>query len=150
MSIRPIRRLLKLRHGSALVESAMVLPLFLLIVVGTLEFTLCFTSYLSATYAARYGARYAAMHSNTSPSPASTSQVQAVIQSQIFLPNVIPANETILVLYGNRSNPYAQGSGNYKGDLVGIGVIWTQTIHLPWGTSQTLTLNTQAYRVITN
>jgi hypothetical protein len=114
-----------------------------------LEFTLAFASFLSATYACRYGARWGAMHSNSSGAPATTTQIQSQVKSQMFMPNVIPGRMSIVVYYGNRSNPYAVAAGNYQGDLLGVGVIWNQTINLPFGTPQNFYVTTQAYRIIT-
>lgn len=47
-------------RGTVVVESAIALPVFLLIIFGTVEFGLAFRSYLTMTAAARDGARYAA------------------------------------------------------------------------------------------
>lgn len=61
-----MRRLRALRHrarsqrGTAVVESAIALPVFLLVVFGALEFGLAFRSYLTMTAAARDSSRYAA------------------------------------------------------------------------------------------
>jgi hypothetical protein len=53
---------------------------------------------------------------------------------------------TIIVDYGNRT----QGvGGNYTGDLIGVGIIWAQTVQIPFWGSQTYYVTTEAYRVIT-
>jgi hypothetical protein len=52
------------QRGQAMVETAMVLPLLLLIVIGTLEFGMAFDHNLSIEYATREGARTGAALAN--------------------------------------------------------------------------------------
>ena len=57
--------MLKTKHrerGAVAVEMAMILPLLLLIVMGTIEFGRVFNVQVSLTQAAREGARHAAIH----------------------------------------------------------------------------------------
>lgn len=49
-------------RGAVAVEMAIVLPLLLLILLGTIEFARVFNVQVSLTQAAREGARYAAIH----------------------------------------------------------------------------------------
>lgn len=56
-----IRRALKKRRGQAMVEFAMVLPIFILLVMGIMEFGLLFHEYMVVTAASREGARAAAV-----------------------------------------------------------------------------------------
>jgi hypothetical protein len=85
------------------------------------------------------------LHSLSSDNPATVAQVQALIQSNLFLPG--SSNATILVLYGNRGGATA-GAGNYQGDLVGVGIIWTQNISVPFLPKKTYNIAAEAYRVI--
>jgi hypothetical protein len=52
------------QRGQAMVETAMILPLLLLIVIGTLEFGMAFDHNLSIEYATREGARTGAALAN--------------------------------------------------------------------------------------
>ncbi|TEB16845.1 TadE-like protein [Pelotomaculum sp. FP] len=52
-----IRKLIKNKQGQALVELALVLPILLMLVMGTVEFGRIFHSYLLITNATREGAR---------------------------------------------------------------------------------------------
>ena len=52
-----IRKLIKNKRGQALVELALVLPLLILLLFGTMEFGRIFHSYLVLTNASREGAR---------------------------------------------------------------------------------------------
>ncbi|NLA37704.1 MAG: pilus assembly protein [Actinobacteria bacterium] len=58
--MRELRARSRSERGTVVVESAIALPVFLLIVFGTIEFGLAFRSYLTTTAAARDSARYAA------------------------------------------------------------------------------------------
>jgi Flp pilus assembly protein TadG len=49
-------------HGQGLVELAMVVPLLLLLALGTVDFGLAFRTYISLTNAAREGARWISTH----------------------------------------------------------------------------------------
>lgn len=54
-----IRKLIRNKHGQAIVELALALPLIILLVMGTIEFGRFFHSYLLITNASREGARIA-------------------------------------------------------------------------------------------
>jgi len=133
------------QDGTMLVETALVMPVFFLMFFGFVAFSLALIGYMSATYAARVGARYGAMHSASSGSPATVAQIKAVVQDNLFAPGAV-STPTIIVDYGNRT----QGvGGNYTGDLIGVGIIWAQTVQIPFWGSQTYYVTTEAYRVIT-
>jgi Flp pilus assembly protein TadG len=53
------------RHGAVLIESAFTLPVFLLLVVGTLDFGLAVFRQHTIAAAARNGARMAIVHGNS-------------------------------------------------------------------------------------
>lgn len=55
--MRLIKKLIKNKQGQALVEMALILPLLVLILMGTMEFGRIFHSYLLLTNASREGAR---------------------------------------------------------------------------------------------
>jgi len=59
--MRNIRAILKRKHGQAIVEFALILPVFILILLGIMEFGLVFHQYLIVTAASREGARVAAL-----------------------------------------------------------------------------------------
>src|SRR5437867_12150593 len=66
----PDRRLLRARwpsqRGSAIVELTLLVPLFLLMLLGTMDFARVFYTALSVTHAARAGAQYGAQSNVTS------------------------------------------------------------------------------------
>ena len=59
MANRRLRFRARSERGSVVVESALALPLFLLLIFGTMEFGLAFRSYLTLTNATRDAARFA-------------------------------------------------------------------------------------------
>jgi hypothetical protein len=112
--------------------------------MGMLVFGMALISYISATFASRVGARYASLHSLSSDTPCTSAAITAIVQAQLYLPNA--SAPTIMVFYGNRADGV---NGNYVGDLVGIVVIWSQTIQIPFYGSKTFYISNQAYRFIT-
>jgi Flp pilus assembly protein TadG len=79
------------RRGVTLVESAIVLNLFLLLMFGIFEYGRFITQGQLLINAAREGARYATVNANT----ATTAQVQSYVQS--YLVGQIPSNLVINV-----------------------------------------------------
>ncbi|WP_263375891.1 TadE/TadG family type IV pilus assembly protein [Granulicella aggregans] len=130
-------------QGSMVIETALVLPVFFMLLIGIFELSMLLVSICSATYAANVGARYASLNSSTSLSPASQVQIQNVVKANLYLPGTTQP-PTILVLYGDGSS-----TGNYVGDLVGIGVIvFSYSYTIPFYGTRTGLLDVQAYRFI--
>jgi Flp pilus assembly protein TadG len=67
------------RHGATLVEMALVLPIFLLFVMGVFEYGQYEMVRQVVDNASRAGARYAVVNSGT----ATTAQVQSIVSQQI-------------------------------------------------------------------
>jgi Flp pilus assembly protein TadG len=133
------------QHGSMVVETAVVLPVFFVLFIGFCQYSFALATYMNATYAARVGARYASLHSLSSDSPATQAQDEAYIQSLLFFPGA--SKPTVFVYYGDRSGS-TSAVGNYQGDLVGVLVIWSQNINIPFFKNKTIYIATEAYRVI--
>ena len=70
--------------GSVLVETALVLPFYFLIIFGLISFAMIFFSYCSATYAAKAAVRYAAVHSATTLSPCTSSTIQTIVTANLW------------------------------------------------------------------
>ena len=60
--VRLMRGKIAGRHGQALVEFALILPLFLLLVVGIIQFGIGLNYWLDLTHTANQGARYATVN----------------------------------------------------------------------------------------
>jgi len=136
-----LRKAVGEQDGQAVIETAVVLPLFFLCVMGIFELSMMTFSFCSANYAAREAARYASIHSSTSLSPATVASVTAVVNNNLWL-HSSGAPAVVVCWGGGCSNP----SNNLVGNLVGIGVVWWNPPYLKQGT---LLFTTQAYRIIT-
>ncbi len=84
---RPFKREARDQNGGTLLEMAVVLPPFFLLLFGLFEFSIVLLGYCSAAFACREGARYASVHSSTSISPCTTASIQALVKNQIWAPS---------------------------------------------------------------
>jgi len=144
---RSARRLLRLapeQHGSLLVETALVIPLYIGIVFAMSQYAIVMLSYCNATYACRLASRYASMHSSTSLAPDTVSQIKALVTSRLYISSSI--TPTVSVNYYTMT--LSTGS-NVVGNVVLVSVSWSQTLKLPFLSSQTFTISTQNYKAIT-
>jgi hypothetical protein len=87
------------------------------------------------------------LHSLSSDSPVQASDIKTVVQNNLFIPGGSYSANNIIVAYGNRQTG-PTGIGNYQGDLVGVGFVWSQTINIPFMPLKTFYLSSEAYRVI--
>jgi Flp pilus assembly protein TadG len=132
------------QRGNALVEMAVVLPIFLMIFFGISQYAIVLLTYCNATYSCRMAARYASMHSGSSLAPDTVSQLQGFVTSKLFLkPAITP---TVSVNYYTQSG---SPSTNTVGNTVRVAVTWNQTLNLALMNSNTFTISTADYKVIT-
>lgn len=76
------------RRGGALLEGALCINVFLLIVFGAIEFSRVVYAYNVVAYAARDASRYASVRGSSSPSPATAAAISAFVSSQaVMLPS---------------------------------------------------------------
>jgi Flp pilus assembly protein TadG len=66
-------------RGQSLVEFALVLPVFLILVFGIIDFSMALRSYVTLTNATREGARYGALGATKGTFPASCSNPNTVV-----------------------------------------------------------------------
>jgi Flp pilus assembly protein TadG len=147
-------RILDHDGGSALIESAVVLPAFCTLLFGIFAFACACTGYCSAAYAVRQGAHFASYRSNTSlavagaagtpiSAAANTAAIVSAAKTVLFTPAA--AAPTVSVAY---SNPLgASPTGNYIGNAVTVSASWTQQLAVP-GYKKTLAFSVQAERII--
>jgi Flp pilus assembly protein TadG len=132
------------QRGDSLIETAVVLPFFLMVFLGISQYSLVLLNYCSVTYACRQAARYASMHSTSSLAPDTVSQIQGMVTSKIFLdPGIMP---TVSVNYYTQA--LAPGS-NVIGNVVSVSVTWNQTLKLAFLNTSSFTISTQNYKIIT-
>jgi len=124
-------------EGSTLVETAIVLPTFFLMLFGFFNIMFVLFGYCDANYAANVAARYASLHSSTSANPATVASVKAVILANLYIPG--GATPTLIVNYS--------GNGNTVGQPVGIGILYPA---VPGMALKNENVTAQAFRYITH
>ncbi len=138
----PIPHLLRAQNGDSIIETAVVLPAFTLLLFGIFQFSLGLTSYLGSAYAIRAAARYAGVHSLTSLAPASSTDIQNLVKASPFVPSA--AGTAINVSYLTYAGSAA---GNYTGNFVSVQISYPQSISIPFY-SNTFTISSLCYRFI--
>ncbi len=128
--------------GTALVETAVTLPAFTLLLFGIFQFSMAITSYLGCVYTIRSVTRYAGMHSLNSGSPASVAQLQTMVLAGSF----IPQGSSTVVSVGYFTY-VGSSSGNLPGNVVAVSVQYPQSIIVPFY-GRTFTMSTITYRLI--
>jgi len=71
------------RRGASVAEMALVLPVVLLLLFGTIDFTQVVYAYTTVSEAARVGARYAMTHGSLSTSPVGPTANDSTVQSEV-------------------------------------------------------------------
>lgn len=119
------------RHATTVLELAVVLPVILLLILGTIDFGLVMYATGAVSEAARAGARYAMVHGSMAAVPVGPAANNATVQSvvQEYAVALIPANLTVTSSWGLGSNTVGNPvtvTVNYKcplsiGHLSGLG-----------------------------
>ncbi len=132
-------------QGSSLVELAISLGLFLVLVLGSMEFSLYFLAYNEVTDAARAATRWAAVRGSDSCANvpglsgcnASASDVQTYVQS-IGYPMLIPGNIQVATAWCQASTSIpvtwaacSSATGNEPGNQVQVSVSYGVPIFIP-------------------
>jgi len=133
---RRFKRALRDQSGSTLLEMAVVLPPFFLLLFGLFEFSIVLLGYCSASFACREAARYASVRSSTSISPCTTASIQALVKTQIWAPS---ATVTVTPTWA---------SGNTIGDPVKISVSVAYPVGLAVISVSTVTVTASTQRTI--
>ncbi len=125
VAVRPKRRELArgLRDecGGTLLEMAVVLPTFFLLLFGLFSFATVLYGYSNASYASRTAARYASMHSTASLTPCNTACVTGMATPMLY---AAPAGGvTVTTTYG---------SGNVVGSSVTVFVKIAYAMQIPF------------------
>jgi len=125
------------QSGGTLLEMAVVLPPFFLLLFGLFEFSIVMLGYCCAAFAGREAARYASVHSSTSVSPCTTASIQALAKTQIWAPS---ATITVTPTWP---------SGNTVGNTVKISISVAYPVGLAVISLSTVTVTGYAQRTIT-
>ena len=108
---RTRRRLRTSENGSALLETAFILPIMLLISAGIFEFGRAYQTYEVVTNAAREGARVAILPN------ASTSDVNDRVNAYLNAGSLSPSSATVTV---NQSATVTVGAGTATASIVTV------------------------------
>ena len=132
-------------EGASLVELAISLGVFLVLVLGTMEFSLYFLAYNEVTDAARVAARWAAVRGanscanvpNLSGCNASAGTVQAYVQS-LGYPMLVPSDIQVATAWCQASasvpvswSACSAATGNEPGNQVQVSVSYGVPIFIP-------------------
>jgi Flp pilus assembly protein TadG len=123
--------------GSTVLETALVLPPFFLLLFGLFSFSLVLFGYCNATFSSRSAARYASLHSSASLAPCTTASVTAVISPYLAL--TPGATATVTPTWP---------SGNTVGNTVTVSVKLVYSVGIPFSALKTVTVGSTAQRTI--
>jgi hypothetical protein len=131
------------QDGSSLIEVAVVMPPFFLLLYGIVAFAIALNGFASATYGAREAARYCSLHSSTSLVPCGSSgspgcpTEMAIVQPLIF--GAATNGLTITTSYAN---------GDVIGGWVVVQVKVKYNLMIPFSSLSSITVGSQAQRPI--
>ena len=130
--------------ASIVIETAVALPIFLVVVFGIFEFSIVLLAYCNVTTACIQATRYASLNSSSSLSPDTTTQLQSMVTSNLFVGGSVTPTVTVSYL-----TPSLQTGSNTVGNLVMIKASWSQTVTIPFTTPNSFSIVTEDVRPIT-
>ena len=131
------------RQGATIVETAIVLPVIILLIIGTLDLGIGVYGYNTLAEAVRVGSRYAIVHGSQSKSPVGPASNDATIESVVraSTPGVLSSRMTVTSSWPNGDNA--------PGNLVTVTTSYRFNPILFWVfTSRGLTLSSTSTMVI--
>jgi Flp pilus assembly protein TadG len=121
-----------------MIETAIVLPTFFMLLFGFFQIGIVLLTYGNCTYAARTAARWAALHSTASVAPCNTTCVSGIVTPLLYVPS---GDITVTTTYG---------STNVVGSTVTVLVKVVYTVKIPfYNGSQNFTVGSKVVRTIT-
>lgn len=125
----PLRR--RRQRGASIVEFAIILPAFLLIMLGIIEMSMMYFADLTMQHAVREGARYAVTgQSNLDPNASNQQRYQAVLQ-KIKDSSMGMYSKVSPVISVNGSSATSAGMFGDAGDIVVISIDCTWQFSTP-------------------
>jgi Flp pilus assembly protein TadG len=103
-------------RGSTLIEMAVILPVFFMLLFGLFRFAQIGYGYNNLTYAVREAARYGSVHSATSVAPATTAAMQNIVLPYM---NGTGANQSPANCPGNNCFTVAYTGSKSVGNSIG-------------------------------
>jgi Flp pilus assembly protein TadG len=125
------------QNGSAMVEYALVISLFFMLVYGFVQFCLILFVYNNATYASRVAIRYAVVHGSTATYTCTASDISNIITPLLW--GTPSGGATIVTTWSPNNTP---------GSTVSIKVGVQYIPKLPFFPTKTFVVGTTAYGTI--
>jgi Flp pilus assembly protein TadG len=125
------------QSGSAIVEFALVVPLYFMIIFALVQLGIVFAGYCGAQYAAQQGVRYAIVHGSESSNPCSGATISAYVAPYLW---AAQRNSSTVTATWNPNN----GAGS----TVTVSITLTYQTGLPFSALHTLTVGTTAQGTI--
>jgi Flp pilus assembly protein TadG len=123
IAVSPTRK--RSQRGNAMLEGALSIWVFVMLMLGLMEFSMAVYAYNFVTYAANEAARYASLHgANASPAVTSTQITQRVQKQAAAL---LASRLTVEVWGGNgtQSNANLWPTGNQPGNVATVKVSYS-------------------------
>jgi len=79
---RPVSSSRALQRGNTILESAVSLPVFMLLILGAMDFSWGVYAYNFCAYASQDAARWASVNDSLSSSPATSATLQTYVQNE--------------------------------------------------------------------
>ncbi|MGD0117571.1 MAG: TadE/TadG family type IV pilus assembly protein [Candidatus Binatus sp.] len=125
--------------GQAMVEFAMVVSVFLLMLFGIMLMTLTVSYYNTVNSAAREAVRYAIVHSPNSANPATTAQIQQIAIGKAL--NMNPSQLTVTVSWPADATLTSQIDAQ-------VSVSYLYQLHVPFMSAVSLTVASTAQMLV--
>lgn len=120
-----------------MVEIALILPIFFLLIFGFTSFAFVLFGFCNATYASRAAVRYAVLHGGSTGSPCTAAQVQTLVTSYLW--GTPSAGITVTTNW----NP-----DNSMGSTVAMKVAITYHVGIPFSSLNNIVVGTTAQGTI--
>jgi Flp pilus assembly protein TadG len=125
------------QKGSAMVEYALVFPVFFMLVYAFIQFSIMLFTFNNATYASRIAVRYAVVHGSTATYTCTSTDISNIITPLLW---GAPAGGTTITT--------AWSPNNTPGSTISIGVAVQFTPKLPFFPSKLFKLGATAHGTI--
>jgi Flp pilus assembly protein TadG len=125
------------QKGAAMIEYALVLSIFIMLVYGFVQFCLILFGFNNATYASRVAVRYAVVHGTTASYTCTSTDISNIVAPLLW---GAPSGGTTIVTTWSPDNK--------PGSTVSIKVAIQYTPKLPFFPSRIFTVGTTAYGTI--
>lgn len=124
-------------RGQAVLETAISVIVFLTLLLGVIDFGYGLYTYDLVSYAAKIGSRWAIVHGSTSSAPASASDVQNYIASQVA--GLDPGKLQVTTSWSPNNHP---------GSTVSVQVTYNFSFADPLVPSRSLTFNASSNGIV--